>query len=156
MTAYGPTLPSTGSAGHGSYLGISCRHRDGALRLKMTRAVIHAAERVLLVLCCEFSHPSRCHTVRPRCVLTASWPSMARTRTNCSCVVGAVAMLLRILDPGPPRSLARLSLGVRISGRNTALRRMNVTGHVTSGYSRKVAYDIFTSCKSCCNGSSIP
>src|SRR6266446_9314424 len=26
MSPYGPTLPSAASAGHGSYLGISCRH----------------------------------------------------------------------------------------------------------------------------------
>src|SRR6266446_5815383 len=55
--------------------------------------------------------------------------------------VGAVATQLRSLDPSPARSFARLSLGARISGRNTTLRRMNVTGHITSGYSRKVVHD---------------
>jgi len=30
MAAIGPTLPSAASAGHGSYLGISCRSADAA------------------------------------------------------------------------------------------------------------------------------
>ena len=32
----GPTLPSAASVGHGSYLGISCRHWAGARRLNLT------------------------------------------------------------------------------------------------------------------------
>jgi hypothetical protein len=37
----GPTLSSPASAGHGSYLGRSCRQGDGARGLKMTLSGSH-------------------------------------------------------------------------------------------------------------------